>query len=144
MISPEIKRWKNQLTEFPISWKMGPKIFFGQFLCWPSKVTMKLGNDWTLCNFSDLKHENSWNWSKNKIFIGISLNFLCIFGYLPNLRLQKYESAENYNKPFITLFIYIIKCPGICEILTYFTGHRLVLNKSYEEILLGQSLWITL
>ena len=42
------------------------------------------------------------------------------------------------------MFIYIIKCPGICEILLYSTGHRLVLNKSYEEILLGQSLWITL
>ena len=70
------------------------------------------------------------------IFIGISLNFICIFGYLPNLRLQKYESAENYNKPFITLFIYIIKCPGISEILTYFTGHRVLFNKSYKEIFL--------
>ena len=125
--------------------KDGPKTyFFGQFQCWPSKVTIKLGNDWTLCNFSDLKHEIFWNWSKNKIFIGISLNFICIFGYLPNLRLQKYESAENYNKPFITLFIYIIKCPGISEILTYFTGHSFLFNRRYLEIFLYQLLRNTL
>ena len=33
-----------------------------------------------------------------------------------------------------------IKCPGISDILTYFTGHRVLFNKSYKEMFLYQSL----
>ena len=71
---------------------------------WPKLPKIAINCLSVLALKSNHQIENSWNWSKKKIFID--------------------QSTWNYNKHFITLFIYIRKCPNISEIFLYFTGHK--------------------
>ena len=70
------------------------------------------------------------------MLIDITLIFLCIFSHS---WLQKRQSAENYKKHIITLFIDVQKCQGITEIMPYFTGLSLLFDRRYQELLLDSS-----
>ena len=132
-------KFEPHLNNFSVSWEIAEIFFSGQFQNLPWYVFFYLGHNWTLCTFSELKHLNAWNGSKNKMLSHNYLIFPCIFCYISHSCLQNRQSAENYLKHIITLFISIRKCPGITEIMAYFTGPRVLLNRRYKEILLDSS-----
>ena len=84
--------WISLSLNFRRNW--WKNIFSGQFHILQCKVSFCLGH-WTSYKFSEIKHENSWNGRKHKIFFDISLIFLCIFGYISNSRWQTHWNVEN-------------------------------------------------